>query len=278
MRASPVTIAFSALCLIAVLLVAGTVAGIAALSAMPRLLDRLGGLPSNAWWLLYRDLPAGAASCVFWRIGAAAAATLISLAAVLRLRAMFRRKPSPAIPFLMIFLFSLGLECLRTGAALLFAADGPVSFSLLLTRVIYWGRFVGLLALLVAVLYCAGLGYRKFSLLAGAVLIVSFAMAAYIPMDRTTFLAQLTWKLGDEQSLWFVNLAIGLLVIFTGAAAARDRKGPKPLTFAAGVALLVASRELEFFALQPAPLAAGLLTLAAGAFLCLRSVGEPGLS
>src|SRR5271169_1650798 len=154
------------------LLAAGAVLGIAALATVPGLLDRLRGLPSNTWWLQYRDQGAGA-SCAVWRIAAAAAATLVSLAAVLRTRTIFRRKLSPAIPFLMMFFFSLSLECLRAASAVLFAADGSVSFSLLPTRVIYWGRFAGLLSLLIVALYGMELRYRKFPLLAGVVLIVS---------------------------------------------------------------------------------------------------------
>jgi len=271
-RESPGTVAFSAASALLLLLVAGAVLGIAALLAMPVLLDRLRGLQENAWWFLYRDPGTGAAPPALWRIGAAAAATLVSLAATLRARAISRRESSPVIPFLMMFFFSLGLECLRAGTAVLFATDGPVSFSILLTRVIYWGRFVGVLGLLIAGLYCANLKYRRFFLLAGVVLLVSFAMAAYIPMDRTVFLAQLTWKLGDEQSVWFVNLAIGLLAMFTGAAAGLARRGPRFVRLAIGLVLLVASREFMFFALQPAPLATGLIMQAAGAVLSLRAL------
>jgi len=165
----------------------------------------------------------------------------------------------------MMFFFSLGLECLRAGTAVLFATDGPVSLSILLTRVIYWGRFVGVLGLLIAGLYYADLKHRRFFLLARVVLLVSFAMAAYIPMDRTVFLAQLTWKLGD-------NLAIGLPATFTGAAAGLARRGPRFVQLAIGLVLLVASREFMFFALQPAPLATGLIMQAAGAVLSLRAL------
>ncbi len=171
----------------------------------------------------------------------------------------------------MLFLFAMGLECLRAGTAVLFVLDGPVSLSILLTRVIYWGRFTGMLSLLVVSLYCMDMKYRSFSVIAGAVFLVSFAMAAYIPIDRTVLLAQLTWKLGDEQSVWFVNLAIGALTILTGVAAALTRRGPRFVRLAIVLALLVTSRELEFFAVQPVPLAAGIIIQAAGAILCMRA-------
>ena len=271
MRISPGAIVFSAASVLLLLLVAGAAIGIAALIAMPALLAHLRGLPENTWWLWYRDPGAGAVAAAPWRIAAAAAAALVSIAAAFRARAIYRVEQSPVIPFLLMFLFSLALECLRAGTALLYAAEAPVSLSLLLTRVIYWGRFVGVLGLLIAALYGTEMSYRKFFLVGGVVLLVSFAMAAYIPFDRTMFLAQLTWKLGDEQSVWFVNLAIMLLAVLTATTAAFTRRGPKLTRLAIGLVLLGACREIQFFAVQPAALAAGLAVQAAGAVLCLRA-------
>lgn len=270
-RKSAGDIAFSSASILLAFLSAVAAAGVAALLLIPGLLNRLHALPANPWWLQYREPGPDTAPQVLWRIGAAAAAALVSLSAALRLRALHRREASPVLPFIMLFLFALGLECLRAATAVLFATDGPVSISILLTRVIYWGRFTGMLGLLVAGLYCTDLKYRTFFLLAGVVFLVSFAMAAYIPVDRTVFLAQLTWKLGDEQSVWFVNIAIGALTILTGTAAALTRRGPRFVRLAIAIAILVGSRELLFFGVQPAPLAAGIIALAAGAVLCMRA-------
>jgi len=271
MRESTQDIAFSSASALLVLLVVAAAAGFVALLVMPGLLDRLRALPDNRWWLLYREPQPGSAPLALWRIGAAAAAALISLAATFRMRAIYRRESSPVLPFIMVFFFALGLECLRAGAAVLFATDAPISISILFTRAIYWGRFAGMLSLLAASLYCMELKYRTFSRIAMGVPLVSFAMAAYIPLDRTLFLVQLTWKLGDEQSVWFVNLAIGALTILTATAAALTRRSPRFVRLAIAIAILVSSRELVSFAVQPGPMAAGLITQAAGALLCLRA-------
>jgi hypothetical protein len=97
-------------------------------------------------------------------------------------------------------------------------------------------------------------------------------MAAYIPVDRTVFLAQLTWKLGDEQGVWFVNLTIGILVLATSAAGALIRRDRRFLFLAAGMAVLLASREILFFSVSPFVLAGGLACLAAGSIVCLRTL------
>ena len=267
-RQSPGDLAFLSASILLALLAA---AGFAALLLAHGLLDGLNALPDNSWWLQYRDPGPRVSAAPLWRIGAAAVGALVSLAAVFRLRALYRREPSPVLPFIMVFLFSLGVECLRAGTAILFALDGPVSPSILLTRVIYWGRFVGMLGLLTASLYCTDLKYRKLFSIAGVVFLVSFVMAAYIPLDRSVFLVQLTWKLGDEQSVWFVNLAIGALAILTAVAAGFTRGSPRFVLLAVAITVLVGSRELLFFASQPVLLGTGIVAQAAGAALCARA-------
>lgn len=279
MRPSAGIVTFFTAFLVVLLLAAGAALGLIVLLATPRLTDALRALPDNSWWFIYRGMSDSSTETLAaapWRIGAAIAASVLALLAVLRARTIYRRSPSPIIPFLMMFLLALGLECLRAGTALLVATDSPISLSVFLTRVIYWGRFVGLLGVLLAGLYGLELRYTKVMVLGGLVLLVSFAMAAYIPVDRTVFLAQLTWKLGDEQSVWFLNLALAALALLTGVAAALVHKGRRTALLAAGVALLLIAREAEFFAVQPVPLAAGLAAQVLGTLLSLRalSLGE----
>ena len=257
--------------LVVLVLAAGAISGLVALLASPPATDALGSLSSNAWWFIYRPATDAAADAAPWRIGAAVAGALLALLGVARARTFYRRTPSPVIPFLMLFLLTLGLECLRAGTALLTAVNGSVSLSVFLTRVIYWGRFTGLLGLLAAGLYGLELKYPRVMVLGGVVMLVAFAMAAYIPVDRTVFLAQLTWKLGDEQSVWFLNLALAALAVLTGVVSALVHRGRRTALLAAGVALFIIAREAEFFALAPLPLAAGLAAQAAGTVLCLGS-------
>ena len=131
---------------------------------------------------------------------------------------------------------------------------------------------MGLLGLLIAGLYCIEMKYRKITMLVGGAFLVAFAMAAYIPMDRTVFLSQLTWKLGDEQGVWFVNLVIGILVIATSLIAAFSRHTVRFLWLTGGLLLLLCSRELLFFATGVIPLSLGLVAEAGGVLLCLRTL------
>ena len=269
MRTSAGVLTFRIALILSALLAAAAAAGLAQLLLRPEQAAALGGLAANRWWFSYLDAGSTPAIAGLWRIAAAVAAAVIGIVAALRAHSLYDKSTSPILPFLILFFFSLSLEGLRAGTALLFASDGSIDASIVVTRVMYWGRFVGLLALLVAGLYCIDMKYRRFRVLAGVVFLVSFAVAAYIPVDRTVFLAQMTWKLGDEQGVWFVNLMIGVLVLLTSAGGALIRRDRRLLWLAGGMAFLLASREILFFSVSPFVLAGGLVSLTAGAAVCL---------
>jgi hypothetical protein len=105
-------------------------------------------------------------------------------------------------------------------------------------------------------------------------LVASLAMAASVPIDRTTFLAQLTFRLGDEQGVWFVNLVIGALVPLSVIAAAIVRRQPRLVPLAAAFVLLLAARDLVYFGLRPVRLAGGIACLALGAALLVGTVSR----
>jgi hypothetical protein len=272
MQLRPESVAFTACLALSVALALGAAGFCVALLAVPGLQERLIALPRNTWWFSYAEPGPAALPLPVFRAAAAALGACAACVAALHGRRLYRKSPTPLLPFIMVFLFSLSLECLRAATGLLYAADASIPASVVITRVIYWGRFVGLLGLLVAALYCVELKYRRLTVLAGVVFLVSFSMAAYIPIDRTVFLAQLTWRLGDEQSVWFVNLVIGSLVVVTAAIAAYTRRDRRFLCLAGGFLLFLASREILFFATHPLWLAGGLAFLAGGASLCLRTL------
>jgi len=272
MRTPAGTVAFYAAAVITILLIASAALALALFLSVPHTADPLLSLSDNTWWFIYHDPPEGGSPGALWRIGAAMAAAVIAAAAAFRALALFGRSGSMLYPALILFLFSLGPECLRAGTAYLFATDGSISAVVVLTRMIYWARFVGLLGLLLTGLYCIDFKYRRYGVLTAVIFLVSFAMAAYIPVDRTVFLTQLTWKLGDEQGVWFMSLIIGALALCTAAAAALVKRASRLLWFAAGLALLLASRELLFFGDNPVILSAGLAALTGGILLCMRMV------
>lgn len=248
------------------------------LLSRPALAGALSALPSNPWWLIYRDPGPKDATQPLWLVGATLAATVVGFVFSLRSSGQYRRNRTPVLPYLLLFFLTLGMECLRGPTAVVFATDNSIQAAVVLTRAVYWGRFVGLFALLFSSLYCIEMKYRHVYVLGGGFLVVALAIAATIPVDRTTFLSELTWKLADEEGVWFVNLVIAGLVLATAVGAWALKRDKRFLSLAVGLALLLAARELLFFMVQPVPLACGVLALAAGATVCLRSLRGPGAS
>ncbi|MBE3064796.1 MAG: hypothetical protein IMZ69_07230 [Spirochaetes bacterium] len=289
MRTSVRNAAFLPAAALALLIGIGASALLAVFLTVPSAGQPLSSLPDHPWWFVYPDAPrasgeqvapdeprAGGSPLQFpsplWSIAAAIAATALALPASFRARALIGRASSPIAAFLVVFFLSLCLEGLRVGAAFLVVTGRSIPAAVVLTRAVYGGRFLGILALLAAGLYCMEMKYAKHLLLALGALAVSFAMAASIPIDRTVFVAQLTYKLGDEQGLWFVSLVLGILVLAAGAGAALVRRDRRFLILAGGSALLLAGREILFFSTRPAILACGLALLSGGTVLWLRGL------
>ena len=272
MRPSLETIAFAAAAAITVILAAAASFSFALIASSSPVSGALSALPTNPWWFVYLD-PAGRnPSQSLIVIAAAVAAAVAALGAAFAANAVRLRNSGPVLPYLLLFLFTLGLECLRAPGALLVGADRSQAATVFLTRVVYMGRFLGLISLLLASLNCIELNYRHPYVLGGGAILVAFAMAAYIPIDTTVFLSQLLWKLGDEQGVWFVNVVIALLVVGTAVGAALLKRDRRYLVLAGGFACLLAARELLFFGVQPLRLAAGIAALAAGSIVSLRTL------
>lgn len=235
-----------------------------------RIAAALAGLPDHPWWMIYRG-PAGRDGPA-WAVGAAVAATLAVALVLFGARRLAKRLP--ALPALAagLFLLTVAFECLRGATALLVATDRSIAAALFISRTVTWARFTGLLALLLVALHAVELPEQRPAVLVPVILVASLAMAASVPVDRTTFLAQLTFRLGDEQGVWFVNLVIGALVPLSVVAGAFVRRDARHARLAVAFVLLLAARDLLFFGLLPVRLGLGLVLLAAGSALLLDAL------
>jgi hypothetical protein len=235
-----------------------------------RIAAALEGLADNPWWMVYRG-PAGDAASA-WAVGSTTAAALWAAGCLLAARRLAAR--SPGLPALAagLFLLTIAFECLRGAVALLVADDRSIAAALFLSRAVCWARFSGLLALLLVALHALGLPEQRPAVLVPVALVAALAMAASVPIDRTTFLAQLVFRLGDEQGVWFVNLVIGALVPLSIAAGKLVRREARLGRLAVASVLLLAARELLFFGLHPVRLGLGLVLLAAGSMALLDAI------
>lgn len=268
---------------LAILVALGAASLLAVLLAVPSAAGRLAGLVDHPWWFVYapqgQQTGGGTPASPLWATLAALLCAAVALPAILRARALTPRAPPAVTLFLTVFLFSLCAEGLRAAAASLVAIDGSVAAAVAFTRAVLAARFLGLLALLATGLYSLEMKYARHLLLAAVALAIAVAVGLSIPVDRTVFLTQLTFKLGDEQALWFASLVLSVVVVAAGAGTALTRRRGPTLVALGGTILLLAGREFLAFAARPVPVAAGAVMVAAGTALWLRalgSVGSPG--
>jgi hypothetical protein len=276
MRSALRTAAFFTTAGLAILVALSAAALLAVFLAVPSAGGRLAGLMDHPWWFVYAAPDQARAGWnapnPLWSAAAAIAAAAVALPAVFRARALSACASPPIVLFLAVFLFCLCVEGLRVPAAYLAATDRSIAAAVTFTRAVHGGRFLGLLALLGMGLYSLEMKHVRHHLLAGVALVIAFAAAVSIPVDRTVFLAQLTFKLGDEQALWFASLVLSVVVVAAGAGAALTRRrGPALLTLGGSI-LLLGGRELLNFAARPLSVAAGAILLAGGAVLWLRAL------
>lgn len=239
---------------------------------IPLDMKSIDSLPAGSWWLVGAAPFPSSPSHPLWGLSASAAALCAAIGAGLRSRVLYADTRAPELCFFLIFLFSLSTETLRAGIAVLYVLDRSVSVGIFLTRAVYWGRFLGQLSLLVAGLYALDMKYRNFLALAGAGLLIAFAIASNIPIDRTILLSSLVYKLGDEQGARFVTFTLALLTLGSGIGAYVTRRNRLYLTLTASFLLLIAGKELLFAGTGPIVLAAGFAAFLCGLPLFLRAV------
>jgi hypothetical protein len=190
----------------------------------------------------------------------------------LGVRKLYRRTDSAELLFLMLFCASLCLEAWRLGN-LVFPALGYSRYlNLVVTRLVLFSRFFGLMCLVIASLYAVGLKYVQYSVLIGGTVVLAFALAGVLPLDTSLYEPTFLYKLGDRQGYLFVRLILALLTVVNFAVAARFRRSRRFAVAAAATVLMILGRELLLHGIAPLPVVAGTAALSAGFVVFVRQV------
>jgi hypothetical protein len=268
LRGTAFTIAFAS----TLVLAAGAACVLVSQGLSPRAREIIAGLALHRFWFSYPEAPAKGIPVPFFILGALISVSLFASFASLRARALYARSPSPALLFFIVYLFSLCVESLRGLALYLYATGSAVRLIAPISRIVVGGRFAGQLSLLLTALAMLEMKYRKRFMLIGILLLMSLAIAAYIPMDNTSLLASLTYRLGDEQGAWFAELALGAIII-GGMCAAGFIKRKSWFYAMAGASLaLTAGRQILSFTPPLPVIAGGPLLIAAGIIVFLTAL------
>lgn len=219
----------------------------------------------HPWWLEYFETPASEA-LYLWKTAGLFVLLVVCFVAGLVLRRLYQRTASAEIFFFLFFLYSLSFEATWSWNAILIHLGSPVLLNVILSKVTYFGRLFGLLALLTSSLYAIEISQQKFSLLLLSAFLVSLAFIYVLPVDASYLTANFLYDFGDRTSVWLVVVVLEVAVALNFFVAAHRRERGEFVY--AGVAMIViaAGKELTHLG-GPLQISCGTLLLAAGIWM-----------
>ncbi len=234
--------------------------------------DVLGDLvePVPRWLLVFGTLEPG-----FLRITALtgmASLLLFAVLANLGVRTLYRRTDSAELLFIMLFCLSLCLEAWRLGNLIFQAFGLPQYLNVVVTRVVLFSRFFGLLCLLVSSLYAVAMKYTQYSVLIGGMAVLAFTLAGILPLDTSLYEATFLYKLGDRQGYFFVRLILAALMVINFFVAVRLRRSRRFAVAAVAGLFLFTGRELLQYGIAPLPIVLGTALLIVGFVIFVRQI------
>lgn len=229
-------------------------------------------IKTNIWWFTYQDTgPQGA--IYIWGIISIISLLLIIFISGWFLRNLFKKTASPELFFYIIFLFSFSFESFRLINIFINYYEIPVHFGMLNSRLIYFGRLFGLVSLLCSSLYALDIKYQKFGTLLGGAAFLSLIVAYTLPLDSSVFLTNFLYRPGDEQGLFLLNISFMVFIVMNFIIAA-IKKERRYFLIMLAVILVLAGRELLFFAIHPGSIIPGLLLVVFGTGFFSRQIDK----
>ncbi len=222
--------------------------------------------PSHFWWLRYGAGQPGSTG-LLWDLVGLFILLLICFIAGIVFRGLYNRTASAEVFFMIFFLCSFALEATRVWNGLLLLEGLPTTFSVIGTRVIYFGRIFGLICLLFASLYAIEIRFQRLGVLLLSSIFLSLAFAYVLPVDSSVVLSNYLYRLGDERSTSFFVLVLQIAACLNFVIAGLKRQHWAFPLAALAVLLMLIGRELLLFQITPFSLAAGELALVAGLWL-----------
>ena len=192
---------------------------------------------------------------------------LFSIAAVVILYFSFRKTTSPEIFFFIIFLVTMGFDSLKASFALFEILNLSPYYRVLLTRAVYFARFLGTLAVLVGGLFSLGAEYQRMELYLGIAFLLSFSLSVAVPVDITRTEMGLLFVIADARELGIVSVLFLIFGVFNYVLFSIQNTSRDHALMAIGLSLVIVGREMLFFLNDSIALIAAFIMLIGGATL-----------
>jgi len=194
-----------------------------------------------------------------------------SLFGIILISYFFEKTQSPEILFIGFFMVSLAFEVVRLAVPLRVAFPFSAMYLTVVTRILLFGRYLGLFSLFAASIYAAGLNAHKQQNFFLMLILAAMIIAINIPVDSLNW--DSTFKLLSGYQSMFTMVEIGLLFMTVlSFLVGAYKKGSKRYIFiGAGAFLLFAGRNILFHSDNWFSSGFGLVFLVAGVWLvCSR--------
>lgn len=159
----------------------------------------------------------------------------------------FRKTTAPEMFFFLIFLISISFDCLKAMQALFTIREVAPYYAGLMTRLVYFGKYLGTMCILVSGLFAHNTEYQRMEIYLGVALLLSFTLSYAVPVDFTTLRPNLLSAIGYAEELFIIStlfLAFGVLNYLYSAL--QDRSSSH-LLMATGITAVIIGRELVFY-------------------------------
>ncbi|GAB4369382.1 MAG: hypothetical protein Kow009_06030 [Spirochaetales bacterium] len=161
-------------------------------------------------------------------------------------RRLLQRMSSLEIYFFLVFLVTLSFDGLRVLHWVFLVKQVTPYFGGLLTRMVYFGYFMGLFSMFTSSIYSGEVSYQKVGTLLSVLATLSLALSYSMPVDITTLKPNLLYRVGDEEYLLLVRGGLIVLTVLSFARSALLSRSREEWAICGAAAILMLGREFSF--------------------------------
>lgn len=222
--------------------------------------------------LIFKNAPSGLRSSI-GGIGITAmlisqlSELLFTATAIVILYFSFRKTTAPEVFFFIIFLVTMGFDSLKACFILFEIINLPPYYRVLITRTVYFGRFLGTMVILAGGLFSLGAEYQRMEIFLGVAFLLAFSLSAAVSIDITGTGENLLYRLGNSRELGIISLIFLLFGVFNYVLYAVQSSSRDHALIAIGLSLVIAGREMLFFLNNSIAMIAAFLMLIVGTTL-----------
>lgn len=182
------------------------------------------------------------------------------------LRVYFKKTTSVEIFFFSFFILSLSFESLRVLQIVLHYQNTSILFGILVTRLIFFGRFFGLLCLFFSGLFTTWLEFQRVGIVLSISFLIPLLLSLVIPVG-TDIQPDLLYSLGNRWDLRIFEVAVEFFSVMNFFIAASIIRARDYAWMGAGILLLLIGREMTLTFMGIPALLIGTASLLSGSVL-----------